>query len=98
VARRLARPGDRPEDGAVTAKVAEAELPESTFPSDTLPDGETVHADDGAASETEAPVSGAEPGLASVALTVNVPSASAVEPMAARVGCGLAGGPYTSGE
>src|SRR5579863_3983108 len=77
LASRLARPGLSPDEGAVTVKVADADAPGATLPSDTLPDGATVQAADGGASDTEAPPSGPAPGLASVAFTVNVPSASA---------------------
>ena len=58
MASRLARPGLSPDDGAVTVKVAEADAPGATVPSDTPPDGETVQAGDGGASDTEAPPSG----------------------------------------
>src|SRR3984893_15406987 len=98
VASRPTSPGVRPEDGAVTWKVAEAEPPGATVPSDCGVDGEVVQPPGGAVSATEAPRSGASVGWVSVAFTETGPSASADDGIAASVGCGLAAGPYTSDE
>ena len=92
MASRLTRPGDSPEVGAVTSKLADRDPPGGTVPSDAGPDGEIVQPD-GADSETDAAVSGLSVGLASVVFTENVPSASADDGIAASVGWGVAGGP-----
>src|SRR5580704_1334467 len=97
VASSPARPGVSPEDGAVTWKLADPAAPAATVPRAAALDGETVHPA-GAFSKIDALRSGCGVGFRSVALTVKVPSARAEDGMAASVGCGLDGGPYTAAE
>ena len=85
-------PGVRPDDGAVTENVSDADRRGATVPRLAGPAGESVQPE-GTLIATEAPVSGWPVGLRSVAWTVNVPSASTDEEIAASVGCGADGGP-----
>src|SRR5450755_4055558 len=92
VASRSTSPDVRPEEGAVTVKVADADRPGATVPTPVAPDGATVQPD-GTVSASVAAVSGRDAGLVRVSRTVNELVASVVEGTAASVGAGLAGGP-----
>lgn len=92
LASRPTRPGVSPEAGAVTWKLADAAAPAATVPRLAGPDADTCHPA-GAFSTMVALRNGCGVGSRSVALTVNVPSASAEDGTAASEGCGLDGGP-----
>jgi hypothetical protein len=94
---RLPRAPVSPDDGAVTENVFDAEPPGATVPRLTWPAGDSVQPD-GTLIDTAAADSGRLVGLRSVARTVNVPSASVDDEIAASVGCGGVGCPYTAGE
>jgi hypothetical protein len=54
-----------------TVNVSDADRPGATVPTDTGPDGDTVHPAAGAASDSHAERSGARVGFRSVSVSVN---------------------------